>query len=187
RQYVNGLVEMTRPFQAAPGLELLAIELQALQELVGTELRCGFQLRSVRLRRQLVKRQDVDVERRDIEHNLFFVGGQDPVFGIAERFAQPPDAGSKIVEQGLVHGVAPKQCCKPAAGLTAFWAQGQKGKEGAFALAWDGDFLAAGKCSKFETADETERPSQRPIFYIRRCVVYCWPDIHADQPRRLCA
>ena len=71
-------------------------------------------------------------------------------------FAQPPDAGPQIVEQGFIGRIAPEQRRQLAAGLAAFGAERQIGKKGAFALSRQGGSGAARKCQKLKPAQQAK-------------------------------
>ena len=87
---IDRLIPVARRFRAAPGFELFALDDEPIEEFAGVELRRCFQLRPARLGREAAKRQRIDVESRDVEHDVFALGGNNPMLGIAKRFAQVP-------------------------------------------------------------------------------------------------
>lgn len=128
RKRFDGLVEMAGGFGAAPGLKFLAVQFEAIQEPAAAVRGGSLQLRPAGPARQAAESQGIDIEGGDIEHDIFLIRRQKAMIDVPQRLAQPPDAGSQIIEQGLIRGIAPQQRRKLSAGLAAFGAEREIGQ-----------------------------------------------------------
>src|SRR5262245_40554610 len=106
-QDIDRLVLEAPRLLATPGLELLVVDVEPIQEVAHIELRGRFQLGPSRLGAKAPKRQRIHLESRRLERNIFAVARYHALLAVAERLAQAPDTGAQIVERGLVRGVAP--------------------------------------------------------------------------------
>jgi hypothetical protein len=113
------------------------------------------------LGREAPKCQNVDLERRAIEHDVFPFGGKDMMLAIAKRLPQLPDGEPQIIEKGVVMGITPQQRRQLSARLGEFRAEAEIGQQQALALPERYRAGPATERDKLEAAKQAKRPARR--------------------------
>ena len=156
---VDEVLSVLGGFGAAPRLELLAVNVEPVEELAGIEPGGRFQ-GVLQLRGQAAKGDRVDLESRGIKHDVVTVGDKNVVFRVIQRLPQPPDGGAQVVERGLIGVVAPQERQQLAAGLAALRAQRKIGQQNALALSGQRDAFSAGQGDQLEATEQPKRPAR---------------------------